>query len=79
MTDPAEPGDSQDARVGDAPVCPLCGSENTTEIIYGLVFNWSDDDVLGGCVSHDDSPSHACRDCGARFGRLGPRWWYDEG
>ena len=57
--------------------CPVCGTRNAREIVYGLPdFDLSLDPrvVLGGCVVstvEDDFLRWACRnpDCGAWFGR----------
>lgn len=68
-------------------VCEECGSEEITEISYGLPA-WLTVDkpidprieklikerriVLGGCVKGEESPRYYCRACGNKFGVLQP-------
>ena len=67
-------------------VCDKCGSDQITEISYGVPA-WLQVDhpidpritalveqhriVLGGCIHSKDSPKFFCRDCGNKFGSLG--------
>ncbi len=47
-----------------APVCPLCGSRDVVEILYGMPPYPPPDGVpLGGCVLDPDGPDLACRAC----------------
>ncbi len=64
-------------------VCEKCGSDEITEISYGLpawiivdepiderIKKLIDDRriVLGGCVKNEESPRFYCRACGNKFG-----------
>ena len=65
-------------------VCDRCGSEEITEISYGLpgwiivdepidprIQSLIDENliVLGGCVISEDSPKYFCRKCKNKFGK----------
>lgn len=58
--------------------CPMCGTTEPLDIVYGLPSNEMMDAasegaiVLGGCIIGDDPPAYRCRneDCGNEFGRL---------
>ena len=55
--------------------CPECSSTSVAPIVYGLpgpeLMEESREGhvVLGGCVVTGEDPTHACRDCEARWGR----------
>lgn len=52
--------------------CGWCGAHAAVPILHGDPAGPAGDDgdvVLAGCVIEEDAPSHACRDCGARFVR----------
>jgi len=66
-------------------VCNKCGSEEITEISYGLpgwiivdepidprIQSLIDESriVLGGCVISEDSPKYFCRKCKNKFGKV---------
>lgn len=54
-------------------LCPICSSDNTIKIMYGLpagstlVMVQNDQAMLGGCVLNPESPNMHCKDCGAEF------------
>jgi rubredoxin len=54
--------------------CPVCGSRNAQEVVYGYpdmdLVEQADrgEVVLGGCCIEDDSPRWQCRDCGHEWG-----------
>ncbi len=57
-------------------VCPSCGSNNVSEILYGLFIEDHEDErwlleekkVLGGCKVCSISPRWYCNLCGSKFG-----------
>ena len=61
----------------EAPVCPVCGSEDVAKIVYGML---ADDDgtlqeqidsgeiIPGGCCITDEDPTWECNDCHHQFG-----------
>lgn len=59
--------------------CPLCGTDNPLEIVYGFASAEMFDSALaglialGGCTFTDDSPAYRCRrsDCETEWGRWG--------
>jgi len=59
----------------EAPTCPKCGSDSVLLIVYGLPGPDLMEEgragrvVLGGCVITGEDPTHACRECGVRWGR----------
>jgi hypothetical protein len=59
--------------------CPKCGARAAVPIAYGEPGPELVEDakagrvVLGGCVIDDDSPTHACVDCGNRWTPAGVR------
>ena len=58
--------------------CPLCGTTDPLEIIYGMpsseMMSASEEGLiaLGGCIVDSESPAYVCRSesCGHRFGQL---------
>ena len=44
------------------PTCPVCGSPDAREIVYGFLVEPPPDDLAtGGCVVGPDNPTHECR------------------
>ena len=63
------------------PVCPSCGSDRTSKIVWGMVtpdVMEEEDVVFGGCVVDGPADDRACRDCGHRWRvRPVPLQWPD--
>jgi len=63
--------------------CPVCNGRNILPIAYGFPTHEAreqadrDEIALGGCLVGPDNPTRLCKDCGHRWGRLGPRGWND--
>jgi hypothetical protein len=63
-------------------ICPSCGSEDITPIVYGFPSNLSEFDfetmspkyILGGCCISEDSPTKHCNSCGQDSGTLRFEW-----
>jgi hypothetical protein len=53
--------------------CPVCSSPDVVPVVHGKpsssLLEAADrgEVVLAGCVVGDEVPSHACRNCSARF------------
>lgn len=58
-----------DDEVPELSVCPACGKLGVP-IVYGLPDHGlmeaaeRGEVALGGCIIHDDDPSHECPECG---------------
>lgn len=50
-------------------VCPDCGAKAGVEILYGYPGERvSSNNILGGCIVYDESPSHGCLQCSHQWG-----------
>lgn len=67
-----------------APSCPVCGSEDTVPIVYGLPTEETMEYarrgkvVLGGCIIHESSPAWHCNSCGYEWGKYEEFYEEDE-
>ena len=58
------------------PICPNCGSDNATPIMYGLPtsegFSAAErgEVVLGGCIVFDEASAWQCQACHEGFGSI---------
>lgn len=65
-------------KIPEKPVCPYCGSQNVSYILYGMPAPDTElerqidsgEVIIGGCVVFEESEQWRCQDCKEKFGEL---------